>query len=194
MELDEKKAAPAPAEDPFELYPVRYARVTRFYLCIVLISFIGFMGAVFAAIYKDLLWGALIGAISFFVYVVFTSNELLEKLGIAYKTSVGSLTLTYCRKRYGDVFFIPSRLLWYDVERIGDNAFRSETNATLKEIYIPASIKSIGKDAFAACTELRAVRFEGTREEWEAISCESDLSHIELCFNAAFPLIPNKKK
>ena len=220
MELDEKKTAEAeevaktapseaaedinnetkpseqtePAQDPFELYPMRYAKFKTFYLGIVIISFVGFMGAICAAIYKDLLWGAIIAAISFFVYLVFTSNELIERLGLSYKTSVGSLELTYCCKKYGDVFFIPSRLLWYDVERIGDNAFRSEKNAGLKEIYIPASIKSIGKDAFAACADLKAVRFEGSRDEWESIANESDLTGIEVSFGASFPPIPKKKK
>ena len=216
MELDEKKTAEPekaaevgaedinngtePSEptesvqDPFALYPIRYAKFCTFYLIIVIISFAGFMGAICAAIYAELLWGALIAAISFFVYLVFTSNELIERLGLSYKTSAGSLELTYCCKKYGDVFFIPSRLLWYDVERIGDNAFRSAKNEGLREIYIPASIKSIGKDAFAACTDLQAVRFEGSRDEWESIANESDLTGIEVSFGASFPPIPKKKK
>ena len=181
-------------QDPFELYPKRYAKFKSFYLAVVILSFAGFMGAICVAIYMNLLWGAIVGAVSFFVYVVLTSNELIEKLGISYKTSVGSLEITYGCKKYGNVFFIPSRLLWYDVERIGDRAFHSEKNKGLKEIYIPASIKSIGKDAFVACSDLEAIRFEGSRAEWEAVECESDLSHVELSFGAVFPAIPQKKK
>ena len=182
------------AQDPFKLYPMRYAKFKDFYLGIVILSFAGFMGAICVAIYKNLLWGALVAAGSFFIYVVLTSNELIERLGLSYKTSVGSLEITYGCKKYGDVFFIPSRLLWYDVERIGDRAFSSEKNKGLKEIYIPSSIKSIGKDAFVACSDLEAIRFEGSREEWEAVECESDLSHVEISFGAVFPAIPQKKK
>ena len=35
---------------------------------------------------------------------------------------------------------------------------------------------------------------EHSREEWEAIECESDLSCIEVSFGAVFPAIPQKKK
>ena len=191
---DEAQETCEDAQDPFELYPKRYARFKSVYLGIVLISFAGFMGAVCVAIYINLLWGALAGAISFFVYLVFTSNELMEGLGLSYKTGVGSLKITYGCKKYGDVFFIPSRLLWYDVERIEDRAFHSEKNKGLREIYIPSSIKSIGRDAFVACSDLEAIRFEGSREEWEAIVCESDLSRVEISFGAVFPAVPQKKK
>ena len=191
---DEAQETCEDAQDPFELYPKRYERFKSFYLGVVILSFAGFMGAACVALYVNLLWGALVAAVSFFIYVVLTSNELIERLGLSYKTSVGSLEITYGCKKYGDVFFIPSRLLWYDVERIGNRAFRSEKNKGLREIYIPASIKSIGRDAFVSCTDLEAIRFEGSREEWEAIECESDLSCIEVSFGAVFPAIPQKKK
>ena len=111
MELNEKKTADEMEKtaentadgkadgDPFKSYPERYERFKIFYLCIVVISFVGFMGAICIAIYNDLLWGALVGAISFFIYYVFTANELIDKLGISYKTSVGSLEVNACRMR-----------------------------------------------------------------------------------------------
>ena len=206
MELNEKKNADeteksaentgvgeAPG-DPFKSYPERYERFKIFYLCIVVISFVGFMGAIWVAIYNDLLWGALVGAISFFIYYVLTANELIDKLGISYKTSVGSLEVNACRMRYGEVFFVPSRLLWHDVERIGDRAFCSPKNATLREIYIPKTIKSIGKDVFSLCDSLEALRFEGSEEEWQAIENESELCGVEVTFDAVYPISVQKKK
>ena len=190
MELNEKKTA----DDPFKSYPERYEGFKIFYLCIVLVSFAGFMGAIWVAIYYSLLWGALVGAISFFIYYVLTANELIDKLGISYKTSAGSLEVNACRMRYGDVFFVPSRLLWYDVERIGDGAFSSPKNAALREIYIPKTIKSIGKDVFSLCDSLEALRFEGSEEEWQAIENESELCGVEVTFDAVYPISVQKKK
>lgn len=205
MELNEKKTADEMEKtaentadgkadgDPFKSYPERYERFKIFYLCIVVISFVGFMGAICIAIYNELLWGALVGAISFFIYYVFTANELIDKLGISYKTSVGSLEVNACRMRYGEVFFVPSRLLWYDVERIGDRAFCSPKNAELREIYIPKTIKSIGKDVFSSCDSLEAVRYEGSEEEWQAIENESELSGVAVTFGAVYPTSVKKR-
>ena len=133
-------------------------------------------------------------AISFFIYYVLTANELIDKLGIVYKTSAGSLEVNACRMRYGDVFFVPSRLLWYDVERIGDGAFSSPKNAALREVYIPKTIKSIGKDVFSLCDSLEALRFEGSEEEWQAIENESELCGVVVTFDAVYPISVQKKK
>jgi len=187
-EPEEKK------QDPFLLFPMRYAKFCSFYQGVVLISFAGIIAAICSAIYGTLLWGAIFGAASIFFYFTFTSNELIERLGLSYKTKTGSLEITYCRRKYGDVFFIPSKLVWYDVERIGDNAFRSEKNAELLEIYIPKSIKSIGKDILGGCRDLTAIRYEGSEEEWNSIESETDFSGVNVTFNAVFPAIPQKEK
>ena len=190
------EAEPATEMDAFKLYPSRYDKFMSFYRALVIIAAVGIAAALAVAIYKDLMWGAVIGLGSVFVYVFFTSNEIFEKLGLAYKTSVGSLEITYCRKKYGNTFFVPSKILWYDVERIGDEAFNSEKNDGLTEIYLPRSIKSFGKDVFCGCKDLKYIRFEGSEEEWQAIEKETepDLSEISVSYNAEVPALPEKKK
>ncbi len=41
---------------------------------------------------------------------------------------------------------------------------------SLTEVTLPSALSSIGNDAFLNCTSLRAIYFEGSRAEWEAIS------------------------
>ena len=186
------------ATDPFKLYPMRLEKFMSFYRTLVVAAFAGITAAVIVAIYESLLYGALIGIGSIFIYIFFASNEIFEKLGLAYKTTAGSLEIKYCRKKYGDVFFVPSKILWYDVEKIGDEAFNSVKNEGLTEIYIPKSIKSFGKDVFCGCADLIAIRFEGSEEEWQAIEnvVEAVPDGVELTYNSEFPqsLTENKNQ
>lgn len=50
---------------------------------------------------------------------------------------------------------------------IGDNAFRGCESLT--SVNIPEEVTEIGDGAFEGCTALAEIRFEGTREQWEAI-------------------------
>ena len=53
------------------------------------------------------------------------------------------------------------------VTRIVDRGFQDEERIT--SLRIPVSIKVIGSYAFAGCTSLATIKFEGTVEEWNAI-------------------------
>ncbi|MBQ8395113.1 MAG: leucine-rich repeat protein [Clostridia bacterium] len=55
---------------------------------------------------------------------------------------------------------------------IGDYAFQYCNS--LKEIVIPDGVTSIGKYAFFECSSLTTITFEGTVEEWDAISKGTD--------------------
>ena len=180
-------------QDPFKLYPMRYSKFMSFYLGIVILSCAGFLIAVFAAIEKDLLWVACIAAVTLFCYIRFTSNEMREKLGLTYKTGVSTLEITSCRPKYGDILFIPSKLLWYDVESIADEAFKPKRNSELKEIYLPSSLKKIGKNILLSCENLEAIRFCGSEDEWNAIEKETDFDGITITFNESYPEIPKKQ-
>ena len=53
------------------------------------------------------------------------------------------------------------------VKLIGKWAFYG---TAIEEITIPASVKKIGESAFEECTSLESISFEGTMEQWNAIS------------------------
>ncbi len=181
--------------DSEKLFPKRMAKVQSFYLLFGIMYTAALGIAVYFAVSSDLKWAAVIAAVTVFFYVRFTDYTLDEQLGISYKTASGSLTVTRCRARYGDIFYIPSRLLWYDVETISDRAFFSPKakNAELHTIYIPKSIKHIGKDVFSSCESLSTVCFEGSRAEWEKVTKETDFSGFNMVFCAPFPTITKKK-
>ncbi len=181
--------------DSEKLFPKRMEKVQSFYLLLVIMCTVGLGVAIFCAVTQDLTWAAVIAAVSIFFYVRFAGYTLDDQLGLSYKTASGSMTITRCRARYGDIFYIPSRLLWYDVETISDRAFFSPKakNGELHTIYIPKSIKHIGKDVFSSCESLSTVCFEGNQEEWEKVTKETDLSGFEMVFCATFPTTTKKK-
>lgn len=183
-----------PKKDPAKLYPARLSKFSSFYLCLVILASAGLLIAIYAAVAHELWWGALIAAVSVICYVRFTESEMRDKLGLTYKTGVATLSITSCRPKYGDVLYIPAKLLWYDVEEICDNAFKPKRNAELVEVYLPKSLKRIGKDVFCSCESLAAIRFEGTEAEWEAIDKETDLSCYEITFEAKYPEVKKSKK
>lgn len=56
------------------------------------------------------------------------------------------------------------------VKTISDKAFYNCTK--LKTVYIGSSVKSVGEMAFAACTNITDVYYNGTQEQWNAITVE----------------------
>ena len=180
----------APAKkSPRELYALRLGKFRVFYLLLVILSAAGLGAAIAVAVMIDLFYGALTAAISVLAYVSFTQSELNDKLGLYRKTEAGALFVTRARMRYGDELYIPSRLLWYDVEGITDSAFFSPTkkNAALRAVYLPKSLKRIGKDVFASCDSLEEIFFEGTEDEWNKIVKESSFDGLKINFEADYP-------
>ena len=176
-------------KDPRELYLSRLNKFRIFYLLLVILSAAGLGAAIVVAVMLDLFYGALLAIVSVLAYVRFTQSELDDKLGLYRKTEAGALFITRARARYGDELYIPSRLLWYDVEGISDGAFFSPKakNASLKAVYIPKSIKYIGKDVFASCASLEEIFFEGTEDEWNKIVKESSFDGLKINFEADYP-------
>ena len=207
MNSEEKNIAPetgAPEEqktekkkpDPEKLFPKRLEKVSSFYLFLVVMCTAALGIAVYFAIERDLLIAAVIAVVSVFFYARFAGYTLDDQLGLSYKTASGSMQITRCRARYGDVFYIPAKLFWYDVEAIADNAFFSPKgkNSELHTVYIPKSIKHIGRDVFESCESLSTICFEGTEAEWEKVTKETDLSALETVFCATIPSIQKAKK
>ena len=193
----QKNAATTPKKkkkDPAKLFPIRYSKFNDFYLLVVLASAFALGIGITLAVTDDLFWGLAIFFSAILVYAYFTSSELHDKLGLWYRTESGSLYITKCRAKYGDVFYIPSRLLWYDVEELCDNAFFSSTgkNSELCAVYLPKSLKKIGCDVFASCDSLKTIFFEGNEEEWNKIEKNTDLEGLEIIFETPYPKKPVK--
>ena len=54
------------------------------------------------------------------------------------------------------------------VTSIGDEAFKAVD--FIESVAIPKGVTAIGKNAFAACTALRTVNYDGTLAEWSMIT------------------------
>ncbi len=75
----------------------------------------------------------------------------------------------------GEYIEIPARLeITVDGEKktcrvtiIAANAFQGKT--TLKEVTLPETIQEIGDNAFAGCTSLEKINFEGTKYQWNQV-------------------------
>ncbi|MBR2387763.1 MAG: hypothetical protein IKB02_03235 [Clostridia bacterium] len=184
---------PQNKKDPEKLFPLRYSKYNSFYLLVVLAAVISIGVGIFVAVTGDLMWGVVIFFAGIFIYAYFASSELHEKLGIWHRTDAGALLVTKCRARYGDVFYIPSRLLWYDVEEICDRAFFSPANKNgeLVAVFLPKSLKKIGEDVFASCESLHTLYFEGSEEEFSKIESKTSFEGMEIIFNSS---LPQKKK
>lgn len=192
IEKSESTGASVPEEEKKKyaqkLYPVRLSKFKTFYLLLVIICATALGAAIYIAVAVDLLKGALIAAAAIFIYVRFGSSTLDERLGIRYKTNCGVLSVTRCRARYGDIFYIPARLMWYDVTELCDKAFFStlNKNGKMHTVYIPKSITHIGKDVFASCDSLTCICYEGGKEDFEKIEIETDISTYKLVFEASY--------
>ena len=76
-------------------------------------------------------------------------------------TSIGSYAFWGCKG-------LTSATIPNSVTSIGDSAFYGCTG--LKSVTIPDSVKSIGSYAFYGCKGLKSIKFNGTTEQWNAIS------------------------
>ena len=62
--------------------------------------------------------------------------------------------------------------------------FFSFQNCTaLKSIFLPKSLTCIEKGTFKGCNQL-TIYYAGSKEEWEKIETEDDLSNINIVFNS----------
>lgn len=187
---EEKK----PALPPHKEYAKRTAQFNNFY--IQLLCCVGVMIAIgiVAAVIYNVLFGVIIAVVGAVLYTFLASDEMFKKLGIRYTSGEGGITVLACRAKYGDVMWIPSTLIGFDVIKIGDSAFRSAKNQELKRVFLPESLKEIGSDIFEGCDALTDIYFQGSKEQWEKIEKKTDLSGYRITFDAKYPPIPKKKK
>lgn len=76
------------------------------------------------------------------------------------------------------VVVIPSKINGFTVETIGNTAFE---NSAVTSVTIPASVTEIGSNAFAGCTNLTSVNYEG---DWSNLTIQSGNPAVQDAANA----------
>ena len=181
------------AESVFaEEYIKRLRAFSKFY--VVILAFVAALvaGAIAAAVLYDVLVGVSVAFFGVIFYAVQVPDKMSKELGVRYVSLAGGIRLTKCRARYGERLIIPESLMWFDVIEIGDAAFATDKNSELREVFLPATLRVIGKDAFSGCDALEAIYYGGSEEAWSRVYSETDLSGVKIVFDAEYPQIPKK--
>ncbi len=189
------KSAPEVKKTPAEQFVLALKNADISYLYILAISGLLTVGGIFFATVSRVSvgLGVCIGAV--LIYMGMTRNMLKKDLGIAYRSTSGSLTVTELFANGREEIFIPSRAILLNVTEIESYAFKHEGAECIKAVHLPATLTCIGKDIFAGCESLTTVYFQGSREQLTAIECGTDLSPYELIFDdGATYQTPRKKK
>ena len=187
---DQKK----PQLPPHKEYAKRMLSFNEKYIMTLSAAGVAIAAGIALSVFVDFFIGVAAVALGVVIYIKFVSSDLYSLLGFEYKTYTEGLCLTLCRARYGDVLWVPAKLIYFDVTRIGDKAFSNKHNAELRCVFLPKSLKSIGKDVFEDCLALEDIFFEGSEAEWEEIDKETDFSSLHLTFDAKYPPVKKKGK
>ena len=181
------------AESVFaEEYIKRLRAFSKFYVAILAFVAALVAGAIAAAVLYDVLVGVSVAFFGVIFYAVQVPDKMSKELGVRYVSLAGGIRLTKCRARYGERLIIPESLMWFDVIEIGDAAFATDKNSELREVFLPATLRVIGKDAFSGCDALKVIYYGGSEEAWSRVYSETDLSGVKIVFDAEYPQIPKK--
>ena len=194
IKSDKPEIKEKPVLPPHKEYAKRMQSFSEKYIMTLCAAGVAIAAGLALAMYFQFLVGIAVAALGVIVYVKFVEIDLYSQLGFEYKTYTEGLKITLCRARYGDVLWIPSRLFYFDVTRLEDKAFANKYNEELRCVFLPKSLRSIGKDVFEDCPALEEIFFEGSEAEWERIEKESDLSSFRITFDAKYPPVNKKKK
>lgn len=84
-------------------------------------------------------------------------------------------TITHLNSTFKECWNLEYVELPNSITCIGRTAFY---NCDITTITIPASVTEIGREAFGNCTHLTSITYEGTTEQWNAISKYQDSSQV----------------
>lgn len=169
---------------PEEKYRKDLKTVSDFYLFTLIICGAVVVGGILLAVGSSVFVGLLVCISAILIYIAITSNLLYKFLGISYRSSTGQLTVTNLYGNGREEIWIPRRLIMLDVTEIGDNAFNHKSSASIVAVHLPSTLKVIGEKAFDGCDALTSIYFEGSTTEWEAIEKHTDLSSLNVIFEA----------
>ena len=189
-----EKVPKKPELPPHKEYAKRMLGFNEKYIMTLCGAGVAIAAGIALAVFYEFIIGVAAAALGIVIYVKFVNADLYSLLGFEYKTYTDGLSLTLCRARYGDVMWIPAKLMYFDVTKIEDKAFSNKHNEELRCVFLPKSLKSIGKDVFEDCPALEDIFFEGSESEWEKIEKKTDFSALHLTFNAKYPPVKKKSK
>lgn len=167
---------------------------SKAYLVIVAASAVLVAGAIVLAVLWNVFYGLLLAIIAVLLYIAATGRMLYARLGFSYDSIPGALRITGVYGKHRNQIFIPRRLLWLDVAEIGEKAFCHASSSKIRAVYLPSSLKTIGKDIFEGCEALSLICFEGSEEEWNAIEKETSFEGIEMLFGQTVNYPVKQKK
>ena len=179
---------------PEQEYIKRICAYDKYYLRLVVCIAAVMAMAIVVMVIKNWLIGTCVAIVCAILYSTFASDEMFKGLGLKYKSTVGSVCVTGCRAKYGNEFYVPPRIMWYDVTEISDRAFDSPKNAGLTCVHFPKSLTNIGENIFENCPAIERVCFEGSEEEWNKIEKRTSFDGITIEFNVRYPEKPSKKE
>ena len=127
-----------------------------------------------------------------YVYTTVLYSVILSTDGSRFTYSIvdGNAVITGLKAGYDSTVAIPAKVhlnsnaeysaestAEYDVVAIGDGAFKDKVD--LEYVYVPASVKTIGVEAFMGCTSLKQVRSFTVAEVVDCGLTESDVILVE---------------
>ena len=183
-----------PAVPPHKEYARRMLSFSSFYVGFIATVVAIMAIAVAVAVLFNVALGVALALFGVLFYTRILSDNMSKTLGFRYVSIVGGIRITMCRARYGDVMWMPEALMGFEVIAIGDAAFKSPKNSELKKVFLPRTLKVIGKDIFEGCEALEDIYYQGSEEEFAKIESETDMSAYRIIFDAKYPPLPKKKK
>ena len=168
--------------------------VRKGYTIALIITAIIALAAIICSVHFDTLFGLLLLLLAVVTYMAIVINLLYSKLGIAYRTFHGGMTVTALYGKDREVVYIPDKLLMLTVTEIGTRAFTHESSKKIREIHLPKTLLRIGTSAFARLPALTDVYYEGTEEEWKNISRLAPLENVTVHFEVPIPKLESIKE
>ena len=151
------------------------------------------IAAIICSVHFDTLFGLLLLVLAVVTYLAIVINLLYSKLGIAYRSFHGGMTVTALYGKDREVVYVPDKVLMLTVTEIGTRAFTHESSKKIREIHLPNTLLRIGTSAFAKLPSLTDVYYEGTEEEWKELSRLAPLENVTMHFEAPIPRLESTK-
>ncbi|MBO7303408.1 MAG: hypothetical protein J6U68_04400 [Clostridia bacterium] len=182
----------APTEEEKFLKTLKDVRIG--YICTLVVTAIILIGAIASAVLYKVSLGLLLIILAIVTYTAIVTNLLYKNLGISYRALHGCLTVRALYGKGREVVYIPKRIILLTVTEIGMRAFTHESSKSIREIHLPKTLLRIGASAFAKLPALTDVYYEGTEEEWNAISALAPLENVTMHFCEPIPELIKPKK
>ena len=186
---DNKEASGSAEKSCDRLYAESLVRFETFYHQLFACSLILSAAILAIAFLRSITVALIATACLCLFYQYFLSRELREKLGISCRSVPGGLSVSLTAAPTGEEAWIPGRLLWTDVTTLRAG---STQELPIRILHLPATLSCIEANAFDACPDLTTLAFAGSREEFDTIKSECDLSRYTLLFEVSYPAKPPK--